>query len=396
MSDHSSDTSPSDTNSESNVASNPPVPGHAMPLPPPVQPPGQSAPPQNYAQNPPSPPPRSNRGGGCGKMIMFGLGIFFLIGLIGVGSLVGSVFIYSVATGTFEEIAAENWERSVLERQIGGNPKADDKIVIINVKGLIVQEADGFIARQIRRAQTDTHVKAVVLRVDSPGGTMSGSDYYLHLLKKMKAEQKIPIVVSMGSVAASGGYYVAMAGDEIFAEPSTITGSIGVIASLFDASELLKKIGIESTPIMSGDHKAMGSFLKPMTEEERIIWQRLIDENFERFKKTIVENRKTVLDENKVAQIATGQIYTANEAISHRLIDRLGFLDEAVERASRLANLDKNTYKVIEYGPRLSFMESLLESRSIGFLPVGNWLTGKTLPEFTTPRVYLLCPYTAN
>jgi protease-4 len=309
--------------------------------------------------------------------------------MLGIGVLVGSFFLFTVATQGIEQLAAESQEKTVTEKVISGNSKADNKIVVVSIEGVITSNADGFIARQIRRVMSDAKVKAVVLRVDSPGGTMAGSDYYLHLLKKAKSKRRIPVVVSMGSIAASGGYYVSMVGDEIYAEPSTITGSIGVIASLFDASELLKKVGIESTPIVSGPHKAMGSFTKPMSEEERAIWQHLIDDNFDRFKEVIREGRREFSKAPKeLDKLATGQIYTANEAVTHKLIDEIGFLDDAIERAGNLANLEERDYKVIQYKPKLPFMDALMESRAPNKL-----LSGKNLSASTTPRIYLLCPY---
>ena len=320
---------------------------------------------------------------------MMGFFSLCVLGMIGVGVLFGCVFLYTVATGAFDEISTDQQEKTVTEKVIGGNRKADDKIVIITIDGVIVSNADGFIAKQIRKVAADTDVKAVVLRVDSPGGTMAGSDYYLHLLKKMKKERRIPVVVSMGSIAASGGYYVSMVGNEIYAEPSTITGSIGVIASLYDASELFKKIGVEATPIVSGKHKAMGSFSKPMSEEERAIWQNLIDDSFARFKEIIREGRKELANNSdELDKLATGQIYTANEAVAHKLIDGIGFLDDAIERAGELAKLDEKQYKVIQYKPKLSVMDTLLDARAPNKL-----LSEKTLSEVTTPRVYLLSPY---
>jgi len=309
--------------------------------------------------------------------------------MIGVGTLIGSIFLFAIANNALSEITAELDEKTVTEKMIGGNKNADHKIVVVTIDGLITSNAEGFVAKQIRRVISDTKVKAVVLRVNSPGGTMSGSDYYHHLLKKMKSERKIPIVVSMGSIAASGGYYVSMVGNEIYAEPSTITGSIGVIASLFDASELFNKIGVESTPIVSGPHKAMGSFMKPMSEEERVLWQRLIDDNFDRFKKIIREGRGEFANNPaELDKLATGQVYTANEAVANKLIDKIGFLDDAIEQAGLLARLDERDYKVIQYKPKLDFMEMLLESRAPNKL-----LSGKTLSDMTTPKVYLICPH---
>jgi protease-4 len=319
------------------------------------------------------------------------MGLIFLgiVGAFGVCVLFGMVFLFSVANDAFTEISVEKADKMVAEKVIGGNRKARDKIVVVTIDGIITSNADGFVAKQIRAVVADRSVKAVVLRVNSPGGTMAGSDYYLYLLKKMKSERSIPIVVSMGSMATSGGYYVSMVGDEIYAEPTTITGSIGVIASLFDASELLKKVGVESTPIVSGPHKAMGSFTKPMSEEERVIWQNLIDDNFDRFKQIIREGRKEFANNpEKLDELATGQVYTANEAAAHELIDEIGFLDDAVERAGRLANLLERDYKIIQYKPKLSVMDALLESRGPHKL-----LSEKTLSEVTTPKVYLVYPY---
>ena len=309
--------------------------------------------------------------------------------MMGIGVLVGSVFLFAVAKNAVGEISLEMDEKNVTEKMIRGNKNASVKVAIISVDGVITGDADGFIARQIRRAISDTKVRAVVLRVNSPGGTMSGSDYYHHLLKKMKSERNIPIVVSMGSIAASGGYYVSMVSDEIYAEPSTITGSIGVVASLFDASELFKKIGVESTPVVSGDHKTMGSFMKPMSEEERALFQRLIDDNFDRFKEIIREGRRAFANNPaKLDTLATGEIFSANDALKNNLIDRIGFLDDAIDRAVSLAGLTEHDSKVIQYKPKLSLMDTLLESRSPGKL-----LSGDALSQVTTPKVYLICPH---
>jgi protease-4 len=312
-----------------------------------------------------------------------------VLGVIGIGTLIGSVLLYMAATDAFTEISSDRQEKMVTEKIIGGNHSADAKIAIITIDGVITSNADGFIARQIRRVISDTKIKAVVLRVESPGGTMTGSDYYLYLLKKMKSERRIPVVVSMGSIAASGGYYVSMIGDEIYAEPSTITGSIGVIASLFDASELCKNIGVAPNSIVSGKYKAMGSFMKPMSEEERAIWQRLIDDNFDRFKEVIREGRKEFRNKpEELDKLATGQIYTANDAVANKLIDKIGYMDDAIDRAGMLANMDEHKYKVIQYKPKFSMMEAILDSRAPNKL-----LSGKTLSEVTTPKVYVLCPY---
>jgi protease-4 len=325
----------------------------------------------------------------CGQAAIVGLVILGIIGVIGVCTLIGTIFLFSVASNAFNEISGERADKTVTEKVIGGNRDAHSKIAVVTIDGVIAGDADGFVAKQIRRVVSDRNVQAVVLRVNSPGGTMAGSDYYLYLLKKMKSERRVPVVVSMGSMAASGGYYVSMIGDEIYAEPSTITGSIGVIASLFDASELFKKAGVESTPIVSGPHKAMGSFAKPMSEDERAIWQNLVDDNFDRFKQIIREGRKEFANNpEELDKLATGRIYTANEAVAHKLIDEIGYLDDAVKRAGRLANMVERDYKVIQYKPKLAMIDALLEGRAPNKL-----LSEKTLSGVTTPKVYLIYPY---
>ena len=147
-------------------------------------------------------------------------------------------------------------------------------MAIISVEGVILEAEDGFVKRQIDRVMDDKNVKAVVLRVDSPGGSVSGSDYIYHHLRNMLEKRKIPMVVSMGSIAASGGYYVSMAvghePDTIFAEPTAFTGSIGVIIPHYELAGLMEKIGAKEDTIISNPLKGMGSFARPMTKQERL------------------------------------------------------------------------------------------------------------------------------
>ena len=153
----------------------PPIPPQPHPITPPPHPS------TGYRTQPP--PPRSS---GCGKAIVIGLVSFFALGIVGICVLIGSVVLFAVATGAFDEIASEQQEKTVTEKFISGNRTADEKIAVITIDGMITGSADGFVAKQIRRVISDDKVKAVVLRVNSPGGTMTGSDYYYYLLKKMK------------------------------------------------------------------------------------------------------------------------------------------------------------------------------------------------------------------
>ena len=192
-----------------------------------------------------------------------------------------------------------------------------DKVAVINVKGLIT--GDGYVKRQIDRVKGDDKVKAIVLRVDSPGGTVTGSDFIYHHLTKLTADKGIPLVVSMGSMAASGGYYVAMAvGDQeksIFAEPTTTTGSIGVIIPHYDISGLLKRYDVKNDSIASHPRKQMLSMTKELSPEDREILQNYVNESFERFKKIVRSGRPDFdRDEQALDNLATGEIFSAEQA----------------------------------------------------------------------------------
>ena len=242
--------------------------------------------------------------------------------------------------------------------------------------------------REIERAAKDDSVKAVVLRVDSPGGTVSGSDYIYHHLTKL-AEKK-PIVVSMGSVAASGGYYVSMAvgsnPNTIFAEPTTWTGSIGVIIPHYDATGLMEKVGIKSDSIASHPLKGMGSFMKPMSAQERKILQSLVGESFARFKDIVKHGRpKFEKDPAALDRLATGQVYTAEQAAQSGLIDKVGWIEDAVDRAIELAQLPAEDVRVVEYKREFSLMDLFMGGQSHA-----PGLDLSALLEMATPRSYYL------
>ena len=182
----------------------------------------------------------------------------------------------------------------ITERFHSGAKFGGKKVAILAVQGVIV-ESDGFVKRQIDRIRADQDVRAIVLRVDSPGGAVTASDYLYHHLKKLRQERKIPLVVSMGGMATSGGYYVAMAvgdqKDSIFAEPTTTTGSIGVIIPHFDLSGLLARFDIKDDSIATHPRKEMLSMTKPITDEQRRLLQTHIDDSFQRFKEVVRDGR---------------------------------------------------------------------------------------------------------
>lgn len=279
-------------------------------------------------------------------------------------------------------------ESRLPEKFVSGNKNAVSKIAILTISGTIIGNEDGFVKKQIDAVKKDSKVEAVVLRIVSPGGTISGSDYYLAKLKELKKERNIPIIVSMGSVATSGGYYVAMAGDKIYAEQTTITGSIGVIAPMYDISELCEKVGFESNPIVSGPMKSMGNITKPMSEEERKIWQNLIDENFAHFKQIVRDGRANfAAAPEKLDELATGQIYTADQALDNGLIDAIGFVDDAVKDAMNRVRLSENNCKVVKYDTTKGLVNILLEGKS-----KESQTYTHLLQTVATPQLYYLMP----
>ena len=283
----------------------------------------------------------------------------------------------------------------IQEKFHSGNKQATDKIAVIQVEGGILR-ADGFVKQQIDRVLEDQDVKAIVLRVNSPGGTVTASDYLFHHLKELKKEREIPLVVSMGSLCASGGYYVAMAvGDQpngIYAEPTTWTGSIGVIIPHFDASGLLERFDVKDDSIASHRFKQMGSPTRSLSDEaraeEREILQSLVNESFEGLKDVVRYGRPALReDDMKLDEVATGQIFTANQALKHGLVDRIGFIEDAIERARELATLAKGDVRVVKYSSPPALMDALLGAET-PLAPRGFSLTD--LVDMTAPRAYYL------
>lgn len=321
---------------------------------------------------PPPPPPRRRR------FSILSLLLLFLLG--------GSVLVNLVLLGSHRGEGGRVQEKLYRPDEFG---RGTEKIAIISVEGVIL-EGDGFVGKQIDQAKRDKDVKAIVLRVNSPGGTISGSDYIYHQLNRLRETTQKPIVVSMGSVAASGGYYVSMAvgttPDTIYAEPSTWTGSIGVIIPHYDLSKMLGEIGVAEDSIASHRLKGMGSFSKPMTEEERKIFQGLVNDGFARFKQVVQSGRPALKEHpEKLDTLATGQVFAADQALEAGLVDKIGFLDDAIPRAMALGNVDPKNYSVVKYEPELSLADALFgrNAQSRGFDP-------SSLLSLATPRAYYL------
>jgi protease-4 len=282
----------------------------------------------------------------------------------------------------------------VVEKWHSLSKLAADKVAIVSVTGAILG-GDGFVRAQLDQVEEDEAVKAIVLRVDSPGGTVSGSDEIHHRLAKLVEKRDIPVVVSMGGIAASGGYYVAMANrgkdDVIFAEPATLTGSIGVIIPHFDLSQALRKYDIRDDSIASGPLKEMLSLTKDRTpelaEKERKLIQELVDDMFRRFKE-IVKAGRPKLDDAAVDRVATGQIFTARQALEAGLVDRIGFLEDAIDRAVQLAGLSAEKARVVKYSKPKGLLDEVLGGSS----PTGR-VDLAAIAELTAPRGWYLCSW---
>jgi protease IV len=318
--------------------------------------------------------------------------LLFIVALIYIAGTYGSYSSYMQTNPRLEE------------RYFSNSRTATDKVAIIAIEGVIMGE-DGFAKWQIDQARNDPNVKAVVVRVDSPGGTITGSNYLYHQLSALAKEKKIKLVVSMGSVAASGGYYVSMAvgntPDTIYAEPATWTGSIGVVIPHYDVSELLEKWSITDDSIVSNPLKLTGSMTRKLSPElakqEHDILQNLVDESFGDFK-DIVKSGRPEFEKNpkELDDIATGQVYTAKQAQKNHLVDKLGYIEDAVQRAIELNELKAENVRVVKYDAPKSLLNLLggaTASSDLASLSHGSHLDLSALLDLTAPRAYYLCTW---
>ena len=242
-----------------------------------------------------------------------------------------------------------------------------DKIAVVPVDGTIAAADSSTgdlqptttpegLAAALRQAGGDASVAAVVLEVNSPGGGVTASDEMHQSILDFREQTGKPVVVSMGDVAASGGYYISTAADRIVANETTLTGSLGVIFALTDFSELADRYGVEQEVVKSGEFKDMGSSFRDLTPEERDILQSIVDESYDEFVGVIVEGRG--LPEERVREIADGRVYSGEQAKELGLVDSFGGLDEAAEISRDLANVREAT--VVRYVEKPTFFETLM------------------------------------
>ncbi len=267
----------------------------------------------------------------------------FLLGLMVFGVLL-SLFLISV------------WVLSLLFTR-EGSFWGGQKVAVIEIRGVILDPQP--VIEKLVKIRKDENVKAIVLRIDSPGGAVGPAQEIHEEVKKTQGDKKV--LVSIGSVAASGGYYIACAADRILANPGSITGSIGVIVESFNVEELLNKVGLRSMVIKSGKLKDLGSPFRAMTEEERKLLQGVLDSVHGQFIRAVAEGRNLPVE--KVREIADGRIFSGDQAKSLGLVDELGNLQDAISLAAKLAGIQGEPEVIYLEKKKFSLLDFLLQDR---------------------------------
>ena len=293
--------------------------------------------------------------------------------------------------------------RPLEEETVEGS--GDAKILLMDLSGFLSDESTSTllnltapparvpllvrVREELKKAAADEKVKALVMRVNTPGGTVTASDVIYRELELFRREKPIPIIAVMMDVAASGGYYVSLAADTIVAHPTTVTGSIGVIMLTFNAEGLMQKLGVAANAVKSAERKDMGSPFRAMTPEERAIFQSVIDDLYRQFVAKVVDRRK--LPEATARTLADGRVYTAEQALANKLIDRIGYMPDAIDMARKAAGVDKAKV-VVYHRPRQYRATYYAEAQQI---EGGGLLTSGALGALTGPGpkfLYLWMP----
>jgi len=255
------------------------------------------------------------------------------------------------------------------------------KIAVISIEGVINNETAKDVSRQIKQAASDSFVKALIIRTNTPGGGVSPSDQINHEIAKFREKTGKPVVAFMQSVAASGGYYTSVACDSIVAEPTVITGSIGVIMQFMGVKYLFEeKLGIYPVTIKSGEKKDWPNMFKDITEEQVAYLEgKIVMPAYERFVELVVQGRSDVLTEDQVRRLADGSIYSAPEALENNLIDQIGYFEDVVAAVESMAGI--SDAQVIEYSKPFSF-ESMMAQSSFGIN-----IDSTAVEELTVPKL---------
>ncbi|MFA6187232.1 MAG: signal peptide peptidase SppA [Phycisphaerae bacterium] len=311
-----------------------------------------------------------NHSKGLGWKIFFGIVLAFSIiaNLLLVIALAASVALITTDKGGY-----------YVEKTIESGIKSN-KIAIIRIEGIISGDMCEKVIKQIKAAKDDKTVKAVIFKTNTPGGGVAASDRIYDEICRFRKETDKPVVAFMETVAASGGYYTSCACDKIIAEPTAITGSIGVIMGHFVLQDLFElKLGIKPLIIKSGTKKDWPTSFEPVTEEQKMyLSDKLINPAYERFLGIVTQARKDLITKEQARTLADGSIYNAPEALECGLIDDIGYIHEAIALAKKLANIDDA--KVIEYEEPFSF-ENFMQAKTLFKFDM------KGLYSLTTPQL---------
>jgi protease-4 len=351
----------------------PPQPPSGFYPPPPMPPPGWY---------PPPPPPRQSRGFTRAifttlATTIFGISLALNVYLLLFGALM------SGRSGSRSNVIQEGDET--------------EKVAVVPIVNSMMLEAQAErFDKTMTTVEKDANVKAVVIKIDTPGGAVTAADEMYHRIEVYKQRKPgVPVIVSMGGYATSGGYYAACAADYLIAQPTTITGNIGVILPHYNLDKLAEKWGIEDTSIHStgADYKEAGSMLKPMSNEERVYLLGLIDSAFKQFKAVVDTGRKGKLTQS-IDQIANGKAYTADEAKALGLVDQIGYEADAYQYAATKVGLKNMT--VVKFDEPSSLLELLSSSSKIptpkadgggGVQINGVQIDASNIDELLTPRL---------
>jgi protease-4 len=251
----------------------------------------------------------------------------------------------------------------IIEEVVLIQNNSPEKILILDVSGALIsgvnpgifQREGNILSRifyRLEKASEDKYVKGIILRLDTPGGDVTTSDILYNEIIRFREKTGVPVVGLMMGIAASGGYYIASGCDYVMAHPSTLTGSIGVISIFPNVEDLISAIGIKVNVIKSGKMKDSGSVFKKMTETDKEVYQGIIDDYFKKFLSVVLKGRKGAISEEELLKIADGRVYTAQQALKLKLIDQIGYFDQALEKTESLAGIKKANVITYTYYPK--------------------------------------------
>ena len=276
---------------------------------------------------------------------------------------------FSITTGcAFIRIPLFPSVKPLEEKVLEGKGQA--KILLLDISGIISEKKDAkglglsqkvsMVARvkeELKKAQKDSSIAGMIIKINSPGGSVTATDIIYHEVMEYKKKAGVRIVACLTGTATSGGYYVASTADEIVAHPTSVTGNIGVIAMKFNVEKLLSKVGIQEETIKSGEKKDILSPFRPSSPEEKDIIQTIINTLHERFLNVVFAGRKALLTREEIEGLADGRIFTAKQALEVKLIDRVGYLDNTVEEIKKSLNLEEA--RLITYHRPGSYTETI-------------------------------------